>query len=54
MKNWKTTVAGIFLGAVQVLTPTITTGNVSLLDVLKGLGIAAFGLVCKDFNVTGK
>ena len=54
MKNWKTTVAGIFLGAVHILTPTISTGNVSLIDILKGIGIAALGLFAKDFNVSGK
>lgn len=54
MKNWKTTLAGIFLGSVQILTPVIQTGNITIGEVLKGIGFAVLGWIAKDYNVSGK
>lgn len=53
MKNWKTTAAGIFLATVQIATPVIQTGNITLLDIAKALGLASLGLLAKDWNKTG-
>ena len=54
MKNWKTTIAGIFLASVQILSPVISTGIVTIGDVLKGVGLAVLGWIAKDYDQTGK
>ncbi len=48
MKNWKTTLFGIGAGALNALA-----NGLGWKQILLSLGLAAFGLVSKDNNVTG-
>lgn len=49
MKNWKTTLLGFAAGALNLLA-----NGTNWKQVLLTTGIAAFGLVAKDHNVTGQ
>ncbi|MEN6535516.1 MAG: hypothetical protein ABFD89_17765 [Bryobacteraceae bacterium] len=57
MKNWKTTLVGIIAGALTILQTSLTAyqdgTKVQWLQVALGIAIMAFGVICKDFNVTG-
>ena len=57
MKNWKTTLVGIIAGTLTILQTTLTAYQsgepVQWLQVALGIALMAFGVVCKDFNVTG-
>ena len=48
MKNWKTTLSGLFLSVVTLLTPYIETGVVTIGQVLTAVGIATLGIFSKD------
>ena len=59
MKNtsWRTTVVG-FAGAIFYASlPVIQTGSFvwsrDYPQLIKAVGIAVFGMLCKDFNITG-
>lgn len=54
IKNWKTTAIGAIVGGCVAIQPIIATGSFSMKDALLGFLIAAFGVVSKDFNVSGK
>lgn len=53
MKNWKTTLAGVFGAAVQVVVPLVQTGQVGWQALLVAAGMAAMGYFAKDFNISG-
>lgn len=48
MKNWRTTLAGIGLGALQLFV-----GGMNWKSILLSAAMAALGAVAKDANVTG-
>lgn len=54
IKNWKTTILGAVVGGAVAIQPLISSGSFSAKDVILGFLIAAFGVVSKDFNVSGK
>lgn len=58
MKNWKTTLAGIALGLLtagpNIIAVATGSGSFKLKDFLTGIGLVVFGLLTKDYNVTGK
>ena len=57
MRNIKTTLLGIVAGAVpfiQGIVNSLQTGQpIDYKNLIFGLAIMAFGVVAKDFNVTG-
>jgi len=57
MVNWKTTVLGIIAGTLTILQTTLTAYQngtpVQWLQVVLGIVLMAFGMLAKDFNVTG-
>jgi hypothetical protein len=53
VKNWKTTLVGILIGLGSMLLEQLQ-GGLTLRGALMGTGIAALGIVAKDFNVTGR
>jgi hypothetical protein len=60
MKNWKTTLIGIGMGAAYYVVTSIQTGTAipqngaQLKALILAAAIAGLGAVSKDFNVTGK
>ena len=48
MKNWKTTVAGLSFGVLNLVLSGATVKNAVL-----SVGLAAIGALAKDHNVTG-
>lgn len=48
MKNWLTSLAGIGAGALNLLA-----NGTNWKQILVSVGVAALGLVSKDFNTTG-
>lgn len=53
MKNWKTTLVGAVAGGLVAIQPLLTTGSIDGKALLTGFALAFFGLVAKDFNVSG-
>lgn len=54
MKNWKTTIAGLIIGAVQLLqTFGVISSSSKLLAALGPIGVVILGYFAKDKNVTG-
>jgi hypothetical protein len=57
MINWKTTLFGIIAGTLTILQTTLTAyqdgTKVQWLQVALGIAFMAFGVIAKDFNVTG-
>lgn len=53
MKNWKTTLIGIGVGAGTLAIDLIQSGQFNWKTFLFAVGMSALGLVAKDFNVTG-
>lgn len=53
MKNWKTTLVGAIAGGLIAIQPLLATGAVDIKALITGFAFAAFGIVAKDFNVTG-
>lgn len=57
MKNWKTTLLGALVGTLQILQATVAAYQagtpVDWLKVSLGIAWMIFGLVMKDFDVTG-
>jgi len=60
MKNWKTTLIGGVLGAVNYALAAISNGSAipqnsaQWRSLVTSAAIVGIGLVAKDFNVTGK
>ena len=54
MKNWKTTVLGAVAAGIVAIQPIVATGEVDYKALVYAFLIAAFGVVAKDFNVSGK
>lgn len=52
MTNWKTTVAGVGLGFLNLFVAALTTG-VSPKDAALSAGLALNGSLAKDHDVTG-
>jgi hypothetical protein len=52
MNSWKTTTLGIFIGAMYIAANYYQPG-MSWKTWATGAGIAVFGAIAKDFNVTG-
>ena len=52
LTNWKTSLVGILVGAMYIVANAYQPG-MSLKTWAIGAGIAIWGLVMKDFNVTG-
>lgn len=53
MKNWKTTLAGAIAGGLIAIQPYLETGTFEIKEIILGFAIAFFGVVAKDFNVSG-
>jgi len=53
MKNWKTTLTGIFIAIVVAVAPILQTGEIEWKNVILAAIIAAFGYFAKDHDVTG-
>ena len=57
MKNYKTTLIGLAGAVWLAIQPVITNGGFDISkdwkNLLGAVLIAAFGFVCKDFNVSG-
>ena len=49
MKNWKTTVAAVITAALYAWANSNQQGK----QLVVAVAIAAFGVVCKDFNISG-
>jgi hypothetical protein len=49
MRSWKSTLAGIFVGFLN-----LSQNGVSVKTILLSAAFAALGSVAKDFNVSGK
>jgi hypothetical protein len=52
LANWKTSLLGIVVGALHIAANAYTPG-MSWKVWATGVGMALWGLVMKDFNVTG-
>lgn len=52
MRNWKTTLLGLALGFGFAFQDGLS-GGLTPKNALLGAGLAALGLVAKDFNVSG-
>jgi hypothetical protein len=53
MKNWKTTLTGIFAGAGIVVLQLVQTGTTDLKTLGIAFALAVLGAVSKDHNVSG-
>jgi hypothetical protein len=54
MKNWRTSLLGIALGAGQIIHTSLQANQqVDWIGLLIGVGFAALGLAAKDSQVTG-
>lgn len=53
MKNWKTTVLGAIIGGLVAVQPLLEVGTVDIKQLVLGFAIAAFGVIAKDFNISG-
>ena len=52
MKNWKTTIIGLFGAAVQIAVPMLQSG-VDVKDIVTAVIIGLLGIFAKDAGVTG-
>jgi hypothetical protein len=48
MKNWKTTVAGLFTAVIIAVEPIVATGSVDWTKVAIAAGVAVLGYLCPD------
>jgi hypothetical protein len=57
MRNWKTSLSGLLLAILVAIQPLAETGDFDFkrdfLRYLIAIGIAAFGFLSKDHDVTG-
>jgi len=53
MKNWKTTLVGAILALFVAVQPIMETGAVDWKKIVIACGVALFGYLAKDFNVSG-
>lgn len=59
MKNWKTSLSGLFVGSIPIIQALLTAyqnGQFSGKDggsIVMGIAIIVFGFVCKDFDKSG-
>ena len=53
MKNWKTTIIGAIIGGLVAIQPLFDGSDFTVTQLLTAFAIAAFGVVSKDFNVSG-
>jgi hypothetical protein len=53
MKNWKTSLIGLGIGAGNLAIDMLGSSHFNLKSFLFSVGIGALGLVAKDSNVTG-
>jgi hypothetical protein len=57
MRNWKTSLTGFFLAILLAIQPLAETGTFDLkrdwMRYLIAIGIATFGFLSKDHDVTG-
>ncbi len=59
MKDWKTTITGLIVGAIPAIDALITAYNSGYFtektgyQLIIGIGIILFGVFAKDYNVSG-
>ena len=53
LSNWKTTVTGIVLAALQIVPQFGHIGSLTIRDWLTAIGTITLGALAKDHNVTG-
>ncbi len=53
MRNWKTTIVGL-IGAIAIaIQPYLESGAFDTKALITAAVVAAFGVIAKDFNVSG-
>lgn len=53
MKSWKTTLIACLMAAFVAIEPYVSTGQFDWKKLIYAALIAAFGVLAKDFNVSG-
>lgn len=53
MKNYRTTLVGLIGAIASVAYPLLSSGTISVSEIIRAVVIAALGFLAKDFSTTG-